>query len=159
MPRSQIQENLTQFQNRAGQLEQFPPQSHPVQSNGDVVAATGGVHFSGCCNAASLLQQVFDEEEQIFVRTVEACVSNRLAVEPVESRQQNLLFRTVENTLPRQHARVRVVDLDQRLQKIFLGVIKVRRQYGFGVDWRRKSVVLLYQAGFFPRLTRFANMR
>ena len=118
MPAARSSRTLRSRRTALASCEQFTAQRHAVQRDGDVVAAAGGVHFARGGYAASLLQQAFDEEEQIFLRAVKAASRIVRRSRPLSAAIRVCSSAAGENALPREHARVCVVDLDQRLQKI-----------------------------------------
>ena len=139
MPRGQIQNDRANFDHGRGQSQQLPAQRHAVKRDGDVVTAASGVHLAGHI-ATGALQKIFDKEEQILGGAVVACPCDFRSVKLIQGRAKRLLFRTGKDALVSQHAAVSVVDLEQRVQKISLGVFEIWPENGLGIKRRWKRV-------------------
>ena len=63
-----------------------------------------------------------------------------LGVQVVQGRDQGVFRVRVEDSLLCQHTRVRVVNIDQGVEKVGRCVFEIRREDGIGVDGGGKSV-------------------
>src|SRR5215469_1752915 len=84
-----------------------------------------------------------DKEEQILKLPVIGSIENIRALQSIERIQTGARRRSGNNSLPRQHQRMRVMNFEERLEKQLLGVSKVMTQNRFGVNRRGKFVLQL----------------
>ncbi len=74
---------------------------------------------------AELFQAVLDKEEEVFEASVVDGLGELPAIEAVQRLQTDTRLFGSENFLPRQHQRVRVVDLQERLSEVLLCIFKI----------------------------------
>ena len=160
VPRRQIQQHGTQRRQGLAEFQQLEPRRHAEERDRDIVAAARRVHLAGQL-AARLFEQALDKEEEILAGAVVTGAGDLRAVQPVERRHQRGFLRRREDPLVRQHAGVGVVNLDQGVQKVLLGVFEIGAEDGLGIYGSREFFhhFAAANAGFLPRLTRFARMR
>ena len=98
------------------------------------------MHLAGQLPSGGFFQQAFDEEEQILGCAVKVRRGDAIPIQPVERCQQFALFFASQKSAAGQHARVRVVDLEQRAEEILLSVFEVVDQDCFGVNRRGERI-------------------
>ena len=120
--------------------QDFAPRRHAIKRHGDVVPAASRVHLAGQLSSGGFFEQAFDEEEQILA-TCHRSAPMRCGSDPARgARQQFALFFAGQQPATCQHARVGIVDLQQRVQEILLSVFEVMGKDGFGVNRRGKGI-------------------
>ncbi len=107
--RGQFDEHAPHLRDGRRQLQQLAPRRHAIQSDREVIPAPRRVHLSRDIAP----QQGLDEEEQVLIRAVVSRPRNPLAIQALESSEQRVLLLLRQNALPRQHPRMREMDLDQ----------------------------------------------
>ena len=149
-----------QFGDGRSEAQQLPAMRHAEERDVDIVAAAGGVHLAGQVPAGAP-QKAFDEEEQVLAGAVVAGARDLFEVEAVERLEKQLLLGGGQNPLGRQHAGVRIVNLEQRIEEVPLSLFEIRAEDGLGIDGRGELAHWLpaLHAGFLARLTKFARMR
>src|ERR1700678_292627 len=106
-------------------IENSGTQAHAVLSDGDVVPASRRVHPSRHGLTAQTLQRLFHMKEKILGLAV---VRNTCQVRPIQGVESENAFPSDllgDDSLARQHQRVRELDLNQRVQEAVLSVAKV----------------------------------
>ena len=105
----------------------------------DIVAAARRVHFASHFRAAFLHQQALHVEEQILAPSVITRSQDRITVKLSQAVQAAARVRFRNNPLPREHQCMGRVNFDQRIEEIFLRVVKIDGKYRFRIDGRGES--------------------
>ncbi len=98
------------------------------------------MHLARQLASRGLLQQTFDEEKQILATSIETRGSDAVPIQSVQCGQQFAFIFDGQKPAAGQHARMGVVDLQQRVQEILLSVFEVVRKNGLGVNGRGEGI-------------------
>ncbi len=121
---SQIHQPAAKLQRRRQRLRQPVAQNHPVHGQINVITAAGGVHLAGNLCAASGRKLLFQIKEQVFKRPVILLRPDLRNIQRIERPDALRGLNLRHNPLASQHQRMRILNLQQRIEEVLLSVPK-----------------------------------